>query len=177
MLLLASLSLLLLSSVARADVPAAATESPIAVQLVQLRRQEIAGQPATYVEAGEVRPGDIVEYRVRYTNAGTQPLAVTATLPIPPDMVYQADSASAPSGLAHTVALDDARFSAEPLKKTVLDSHGVPALALVPYALYRMVRWDLGSMPPGSSTEVSVRVKVATLSPEPDAASALPASE
>jgi uncharacterized repeat protein (TIGR01451 family) len=115
---------------------------------------------AKFVDASIVIPGDVVEYRAVYSNRGSTALPVVATLPIPEGMEYQKDSASANNKVVHTVALDDSKFAKEPLVKKLVSASGTTLLQPLPYASYRYVRWDLGTLSPGKSVEVSVQAKV-----------------
>jgi uncharacterized repeat protein (TIGR01451 family) len=139
----------------------ALSKSPIAVQLKQYKVvTDSKGQPKL-VDASLVLPGDVVEYQVRYSNRSQAPIAVVATLPVPESVEYVKDSARAPGTIGHTVALKDNQFAPEPLLKTVSVSGGATVKQAVPYGEYRFVRWDLGNLAPGSSTDVSIRAQVA----------------
>jgi uncharacterized repeat protein (TIGR01451 family) len=109
--------------------------------------------------ADTARPGDLLEYRVVYVNAGDQALAnVLATLPIPDSMIYQADTATPAFAQAAT---SDGRFGTQPLTRTTADAAGKPRIVTVPPAEYRSLRWVLGTLEPGESAEASARVRMA----------------
>ena len=163
---------------ADAEGAAAATakaQPPIVVTLTQFKvGQDDKGAPKL-LDAKLVLPGDVMEYRASYKNQSTAAISVAATLPIPEALEYIQDSAMATSAsgkrIAHTVALVDSRFGVEPLMRKALSADGSSVTHAVPYAEYRFVRWNLDSLAPGASVEVSLRAKVAqTLAPATGAA-------
>jgi uncharacterized repeat protein (TIGR01451 family) len=161
----ACLSLLLAclapTHVSAADADSSAkTQSPIVVNLKQFKVIQDAKGEAKYTDASLVLPGDLLEYQATYTNRGTVPLTVTATLPVPEAVEYVKDSAKAKPALAHSVALKDSVFAQEPLTRKVAATGASALVQQVPYAEYRFVRWDLGRLAPGASAEVSIRAQV-----------------
>ena len=151
-------------------------QAPVAVVLTQ-RAVSADGRVTSVVDAGEVRPGDTVEYAAVYANTGAHPLSVAATLPVPVHMVYVAESARSDGpGYTHAVATDAKEYGKEPLTKTHVDARGVVVEANIPYEAYRYVRWDIGSLAPGSSVEVRMRATVAQsdLAPESSTSPAQP---
>jgi uncharacterized repeat protein (TIGR01451 family) len=148
------------ASVAAADADSAKTQSPIVVNLKQFKVILDAKGDAKYTDASLVLPGDLLEYQATYTNRGTVPLTVTATLPVPEAVEYIKDSAKAKPTLAHSVALKDSVFAQEPLTRKVAANGASALMQQVPYAEYRFVRWDLGRLAPGATAEVSIRAQV-----------------
>ena len=138
---------------------------PLLVTLQQFKYLGPSQAAEVLLEAGAVRPGDVIEYRASYHNRGSEPLAVTARLPIPLSVVYEASSASASQSLQPTVAQADQRFAPEPLEKTVVRSGSEPVVVKVPYADYRYVQWNLGRLQPGITKEVRLRARVAQTQP------------
>lgn len=153
-----------------AEIPATATASgtaqaPVLVTLTQFKwGQDEKGTPQLQ-DAKVVMPGDVMEYRASYKNQSTKTLSVVATLPVPEALEYQQDSAMARDAhnhrIAHTVALRDEQFAAEPLMAKLVLSDGTNVTHAVPYAEYRFVRWNLQDLAPGATVEVSLRAKVA----------------
>ena len=138
--------------------------SPLNVQLTQFKvGQDRDGRPVL-TEAAQIAPGDLLEYKATYSNQGTEPLAVIAVLPVPQSMEYVPNSALHAAGFRHEVAQQDQRFAAEPLKFKVPGADNSQPVALVPYANYRFVQWDLGSLAPGTSVEVRLRASVSGIS-------------
>jgi uncharacterized repeat protein (TIGR01451 family) len=141
-------------------VAGAKTQSPIVITLKQFKVTKETNGEAKFVDASIVVPGDVLEYRATYTNRGNVPLSVVANLPVPQSVEYVKDSAKAKSNIPHAVAQKDGQFTSEPIMKKTVSAAGATLYQPVPYATYRFVRWDLGSMAPGTSVEVSIRAKV-----------------
>ena len=107
-------------------------------------------------EADSVRPGDILEYRVRYANRSGKSVGnFTATLPLPEQLEYVPKSAT-PGATLVQVATADNKYAAEPLMRTAPGKKAEP----VPYAEYRSLRWNLGQLPADAVTEVAARARV-----------------
>ena len=136
------------------------SKAPIVVRLKQFKVVKDAKGEPKLIDASLVLPGDVIEYQATYSNRGLTPLTVTATLPVPESVEYVKDSAKTSANLPHTVALKDSQFAQEPLVRKTTASGGAALTQQVPYAQYRFVRWDLGKLMPGASTEVSIRAQV-----------------
>lgn len=141
-------------------VPTNKTQSPIVITLKQFKVVKEANGETKFLDGTIVVPGDVLEYRAAYTNRGTVPLSVVASLPVPESVEYVKESAKAKGNIPYTVAQKDSQFAPEPLMKKTVSASGAALLQPVPYAAYRFVRWDLGAMAPGSTVEVSIRTKV-----------------
>ena len=147
-----------------------ATASPLAMKLTVQRVLVDAQGHEQFVEASEVRPGDLLEYRSIYTNRGARALSkVEATLPVPTHTRYEARSAWPAPALA---SRGDAQYAAEPLMQRVRDASGNEVLKAVPLAQYRSLRWSLDALQPGQSVTVRARMRVDADAP-PAAASAV----
>jgi len=143
-----------------AAAPAAEKKSPLAVALTQHKVEKDAAGKERLVDAGSVKPGDILEYRATYTNQTAKPIAgLTADLPIPEQLEYLPRSARPGAGLVKAAARDGL-FGPEPLTRTV-NGKSEP----VPYDEYRRLRWALGSLPANGSTAVSARARVRAAAP------------
>jgi uncharacterized repeat protein (TIGR01451 family) len=137
---------------------AAAPQEPLKVTLSLQRVTLGTDGKEVLADAAAVRPGDLLEYRAVYTNSGEARLdGIVATLPVPPGMEYQPRSASPAPALAAT---SSDNFAAEPLMRKVKRPDGTEALEAVPYAEYRGLRWQIGSLKPQQSMTVSARVRV-----------------
>lgn len=146
---------------AHAQAPVTQTKvSPLRVQLAQFRVDPASNEMRALVDSAKVAPGDIVEYRAIYSNHGVQALTATAVLPIPEGMVYVPRSASQPLGLHPQMAQRDQQYAPEPLQKSVIDAAGAAVLRPVPYADYRFLQWELGSLAPGASIQVGMRARL-----------------
>lgn len=109
--------------------------------------------------AARAKPGELIEYRATYTNAGQSPARqVRATLPLPAAGVYVADSAS-PAGVE--ASTDGRHFARPPLQRWVVKPDGRREQQAVPVAEYRFLRWPLGDLAPGQSLAVAARLRVA----------------
>ena len=138
----------------------------VAVVLTQSKVVKDAQGREQLVDASSVKPGDVVEYRVTYTNNTGKPVTgLVADLPIPEGLEYQPRSAKPGSGLVQA-ATKDAVFGSEPLMRKAAGNKAEP----VPYADYRSLRWTLGQLPANGSTAVSARAKVEVAVPPPAAA-------
>ncbi|MGV0960377.1 MAG: hypothetical protein ACOYB1_11120 [Limnohabitans sp.] len=108
----------------------------------------------------QVKPGDLIEYRVVYTNRSANVVRdVVAELPLPPELEYLPNSAKPRQGAQARVT--GGIYGAEPLMREAAGGKKEP----VPYADYRLLRWTLGAISAGGKAEVSARAKVASGSP------------
>ncbi|PHR64116.1 MULTISPECIES: DUF11 domain-containing protein [unclassified Alcanivorax] len=115
------------------------------------------------VEAEQASPGDIVEYRLTYTNNSDQPLSgLVITGPIPTNTVYLKDSAATQVSADFTVSIDNGdSFQAEPVTKTVTGENGQSKNVEVSPSDYTQVRWQpKGSLQPDQVQQYRYRVTV-----------------
>jgi uncharacterized repeat protein (TIGR01451 family) len=120
------------------------------------------------------KPGDVLEYRVTYTNHSTAAVnGLTASLPIPRGTTLLDRSQLPPDALAST---DGVRFEALPLMHLVRQADGSQRSEPVPLQDYRALRWSLGTLSPGRSEAVSARVRVNTSTPALAATRSTPAA-
>ncbi|MEQ3724905.1 hypothetical protein [Alcanivorax sp.] len=114
-------------------------------------------------EAEQASPGDIVEYRLTYTNNGDQPLSgLIITGPIPANTVYLENSAATQVNADFTVSIDNGdSFQAEPITKTITGENGQSKNVEVSPSDYTQVRWQpKGSLQPDQVQEYRYRVTV-----------------
>jgi uncharacterized repeat protein (TIGR01451 family) len=124
------------------------------------------------VDAKDIKPGEIMEYRATYTNKSKAPVTnLVGTLPIPADTVYQGGSAHPAIGVK--ASLGDGIYAPMPLKRKVKLPNGKDGEQDVPLAEYRSLQWSLGELAAGKSVVVSARVRVSDVTPT---APATPAS-
>lgn len=110
--------------------------------------------------AEQASPGDVIEYRAEYKNAGAAAVKqLAATLPVPNGMEYLPKT-----GAPELASLDGRKFEPVPLKRRVRLADGREVLRDVPANEYRWLRWTLGTLAPKQSRTVSARVRVAPLS-------------
>jgi uncharacterized repeat protein (TIGR01451 family) len=109
------------------------------------------------------KPGDVLEYRARYTNrSAAAVLGLVANLPIPPGTTLVDRSQIPPDALAST---DGTHFASLPLTRLARLADGTEHRLVVPLEEYRALRWNLGTLPPGGSTQVQARVRVNDVPP------------
>lgn len=111
--------------------------------------------------ADQAKPGEVVEYRATYANAGPRPVkGLAATLPIPPGTEYVPGTA-APAGVR--ASLDGVTFAPLPLVRRVRLADGTEVEREVPPAEYRWLRWTIDALDARASRTVRARVRVAPL--------------
>ncbi|MES2531865.1 MAG: hypothetical protein V4636_12565 [Pseudomonadota bacterium] len=152
----------------------AASSKQVRAELTQVRVITDAQGKEQLEAAPTVKPGDVIEYRVKYTNSGAAAVKdIKAVLPIPEETEYLAKSGKPGSALL-LAATKDGKYAAEPLMHT---PSGKARPEPVPYADYRTLQWSLGQLPAGGVTEVSARVRVlSVVPPVASAASATPSA-
>lgn len=129
-------------------------------------------QKERLVDSKDIKPGEIMEYRVTYTNKGkTAASNVVASLPIPVGTEFLRASAQPAIGLK--ASLGDGKFDPIPLKRKVKQPDGKIVEQDVPLSEYRSLQWSLGELAAGKSVVVSARVRVTDVAPN---APATPAS-
>lgn len=113
----------------------------------------------TATETTEVTPGDLIEYRVTYTNnldnSITQLLPI---LPIPVGMEYMLESAS--PNLEGASLSNTGTFQRLPLTRQVRQPDGTTVEEEVPSREYRRLRWMVPSLNAGDQVILVARVKV-----------------
>jgi len=118
---------------------------------------------ASLVSAAEAKPGDLLEYRAVYANAGDGAArGVMATLPIPAGVELVSGTAvpEATQG-----SLDGTTFAPLPLVRKVLQPDGTLREVPVPASEIRALRWALGALAPGATVVVRARVVVSGAAP------------
>jgi len=147
----------------RLDQAVAANPKAVSINLTQRKVVKDERGREKWIEASQVRPHDVIEYRATYVNTSDKSVkGMTATLPIPEGMEYLPQSALPAVGVQVTAA--DGVFATEPLVRKLSDGKVVP----VAYGEYRMLRWNIGQMAPGATVVVSARVKVQAVVPKAD---------
>jgi uncharacterized repeat protein (TIGR01451 family) len=139
----------------------AAAKKVVAAELTQFVVVKAANGREQLLDASSVKPGDVLEYRVTYTNnSGKAVTGLVADLPIPEGLEYVPRSAKPGADLVKA-AVKDGEYSAEPLMRKGKANKPEP----VPYAEYRALRWTLGQLPAGGVAAVSARAKVEVVIP------------
>lgn len=144
---------------AQTVVPAAKTAPKRALVKAQLSAFKVASD-GKLTKADAARPGDLIEYQVRYSNTGDAPATnFKPQLPIPDALIYVAKSAAP---LRVWASLDSKAFLPAPLRRAVKNAAGTTSMVPVPLAQYRALRWNLGTIAPGKSVVVKARARLAT---------------
>ncbi len=139
---------------------AAAPEPAVTLSVAKIVALE-PGTPERRVDAGQARPGDLLEYRAVYRNDTPRTLSrAQLTLPVPlagHAVEYVQDSAQP---AATSASRDGRRYVAAPLHIERVGADGRVQRVLAPGADYRFLRWELGDLPPGAARTVHARVRV-----------------
>jgi uncharacterized repeat protein (TIGR01451 family) len=131
--------------------------SPLTSELQVQRVESIDGQ-TVYQPAQVTKPGDVLEYRVTYTNHSSAALrGLTANLPIPAGTTLLDRTQLPPDAMAST---DGKQFAPLPLMHAVRLPDGTSTQQPVPLSEYRALRWNLGTLDPGKSAQAQARVSV-----------------
>lgn len=111
-------------------------------------------------ETTEVTPGDLIEYRLTYTNNLDNSITqLMPVLPIPVGMEFELDSAS-PNAEGASLSNTGNTFQRLPLTRQVRQPDGTTAEELVPSREYRRLRWLVPSLDAGEQVILVARVKV-----------------
>jgi uncharacterized repeat protein (TIGR01451 family) len=133
-------------------------QTPRITSELQVQRVEIVDGQPLFKPAQSSKPGDVLEYRVSYTNHSTAAVSgLIANLPIPAGTTLIDRSELPPDALAST---DGATFARLPLTRRVRLPDGSQKQVLVPLEEYRALRWSLGTLAAGQSAQVQARVRV-----------------
>jgi uncharacterized repeat protein (TIGR01451 family) len=141
---------------------AASAEALIKSELVAEKVvHQASGQVAT-APATAAKPGDLVVYTARYSNAGKDAArSLVVTVPVPPGLDYQGRAANdkLPPSLA---SLDGQNFAPIPLTRKVRTPDGKEVVQAVPIGEYRFLRWNLPELAAGATVSVQLTAKVST---------------
>lgn len=97
------------------------------------------------------KPGDIIEYRASYKNVSAKPVTdLVATLPVPKNTEYQANSAMPSAGAE--ASIDNLTFAAVPLMSA--------DKKMIATKSYKALRWKVTSLKANDAVVVAIRVKV-----------------
>jgi uncharacterized repeat protein (TIGR01451 family) len=139
-----------------------AQEAGVTSKLTAARVATVDGK-TVLGSAEQAKPGDAVEYRATYNNAGKSAAqGLQAVVPVPAGTVLMAETPQPAGAYAST---DGVNFAAMPLKRTVKLASGALQEELVPLPDYRAVRWNVGTLPPGKEAAVSLRVRINPANP------------
>ncbi|MFI5447717.1 hypothetical protein [Polaromonas sp. UC242_47] len=135
----------------------AQTTPTVTSQMVAQQVDMVDGKPVLK-PASEGKSGDVLQYSTTYRNTGSAAASkLLATMPVPVGTTFIAGSASPATAQAST---DGTTFAPMPLTRTVKLANGSERREVVPFADYRALRWEIGSLPAGGTTVVSLRVRI-----------------
>jgi len=116
------------------------------------------GEQAT--EVTEISPGDLIEYRLTYTNnLGNSISELKPVLPIPAGMQYVPDTAN-PSLHQASVSTSGDNFGSLPLRRQVTLPSGLQTSEEVPQEEFRRLQWMVDTLGAGESVQLVARVRV-----------------
>ncbi len=128
------------------------------LEVYRITTNEAGEEIAT--ETTEVTPGDLIEYRLTYTNTLDNGISdLRPILPIPVGMEYMLDSAS-PNAEGASLSNTGNAFQRLPLTREVRQPDGTTAEEMVPGREYRRLRWLVPSLETGEQVILVARVRV-----------------
>ena len=111
-------------------------------------------------EVTEVKPGDIIEYRLTYQNETDGNLTqITPVLPIPLEMFYLESTAS-PELSGASISPNANDFRKPPLTRQVTLPDGSQVNRVIPAQEYRRIQWLVPALAAGESITLTARVEV-----------------
>ena len=122
----------------------------------------MAEDPAHRDRPGAVMPGDVIRYRLRFTNPRADSIRrVQFTDPIPAGLHYVAGSAAADrDDVTIEFSIDGGtRWSAQPMIEEIVE--GRPIKRPAPAAMYTHVRWSInGWLKPNAQVTAELRARL-----------------
>jgi hypothetical protein len=116
----------------------------------------------SFEKASRAQPGEILEYRLRAVNAGSNAISnLNVDLPVPRETAYLDGTASGPNNATLLASFDAKRsFGQLPLKRKIIKD-GKASEELVKANEFTNLRWAIkGAIPAGQALEFKARVKV-----------------
>lgn len=131
---------------------AATKNEPVVVKLENFKVSVNSEGKEVLSDAKNAKPGEVLEYRATYTNVSTKPISnLVATLPVPKDTAYQAQTAKPMAGAEATI--DSVTFAPVPLMSADKKQPISPKE-------YRALRWKVSTLKAKEAVVVSIRIKV-----------------
>ena len=155
-----------------AQTPAAAAGPQATVTVVaeniSAREAAQAGKPRVGPDSARLRAGDVIEYRLRFSNTTREPVKnVVLEDPLPAGLIYVGGTAAADvDGVLVEYSIDGGRsFAATPMVRVMVDGQEVERPA--PPERYTNIRWRVaGSVNPGARVTASFRARFGAGSPQ-----------
>lgn len=143
-----------------ANLGLAVGNDPLKSELTVWRVTTAADGHEQLERAERTKPGELLEYRLTYTNTGAREIVgLKARLPLPATTALVANTAR-PGGV--WASLDGQTFKPAPLRREVRDAQGHAQTVDVPAAEYRALQWQVPRLGSGQSVVLTARVKVLT---------------
>lgn len=100
----------------------------------------------SFIDAKQVKPRDIIEYRLTYANKGAEPLQnVTVTDPIPSGTEYVNSTATRPATGAVEFSIDQGKtYHSWPVRYLKVDENGNEVWAEATPDMVTHIRWTIG---------------------------------
>jgi uncharacterized repeat protein (TIGR01451 family) len=113
-------------------------------------------------EISQVKPGQLIEYALVYSNISDRDLTEVSIIgPIPPNTQYLADSAQPSKDAIPEFSIDNAvTFQPEPVKYKVRLPDGSEEEKIATADMYTQIRWKLSIMNAGEKLTLKYRVQV-----------------
>lgn len=142
-----------------------ATEKPaVSGELQAWLVTETADGSERLIEASSAEPGQVMEFRIAFTNGGETPVdGIQVVDPIPENTRFIADSHAADVTAAFQVSIDGGdTFESEPVVRVETLADGSQQEVIVPPSQYTHVRWlaDEALSARGGRHQFSYRVAV-----------------
>lgn len=133
---------------------------PVSSVLQVFKITEDAEGNEVVTETTEVKPGDLLEYRITYTNNDAGPITdLRPMLPVPTGMAYVKGSAQ-PALESASLTTAGGEFLPIPITRQVRKPDGTLTNEEVPAREYRRLRWLVESLEVGESVILVARVTV-----------------
>ncbi len=128
---------------ALATADTADTAPPVTGDISAFLVSEDAQGEERLVLAETAAPGQVMEFRIEFTNSGPEEVSGIAVVnPVPANTRYLADSHAADVGAAFEVSIDGGEsFEPEPVTRIETQPDGSQATVVVPPGQYTHVRW------------------------------------
>jgi uncharacterized repeat protein (TIGR01451 family) len=113
----------------------------------------------TFEDTSNVKPGDVIEYRLVYTNKRTDVIQnLKPVLPVPQGTTYL-DNTAAPKLSAVMLENGGAMVAFPPTKK-VKNAKGKEVVQPVPVSEFKSLQWTVARLAPGASVTLKARMSI-----------------
>lgn len=131
--------------------------SPVVSDLAVFKVIKDSKGKETFEDTASVKPGDVIEYRLKYTNKQNKAIVnLKPVLPVPEGTSYVDGSASPkPSAMAI-----NGTFMPYPPVRKVKNAQGKTVNEPVPVEEFRSVQWTVGKVAAGASVNLKMRVSI-----------------